>query len=174
MTIDKAIIDKAIEAVFDFVGLDFVERGWKYDDRTDIAVVPCGNSVIDVRKLVTAALESAMATPIRDKSSTPDEWIGWTDHQLLEYVGVLYKEELLIIQAKISGYPYETVKKREKVVREIQRRTARSIMGIMELSKKEVVAELASNGFKYDEQWEKKATPGWVKPVKTGAEEVTP
>jgi hypothetical protein len=70
------LIDKAIEAVF---ASDILpcERGlWKYDRNlreqcnvnNDIAVIPCGNSTIDVRKLVTLVLQQAGVdvTPNKD------------------------------------------------------------------------------------------------------------
>jgi hypothetical protein len=62
-----SLIDKAIEAVFDSDILP-CERGlWRCDRNlhvqrnvnNDIAVIPCGNSTIDVRKLVTLVLQQA-------------------------------------------------------------------------------------------------------------------
>jgi hypothetical protein len=65
----KEIIDKAIEAVFDSDALDCADRGWNRDDNTDVAVVGCGNSVINVRKLVTVALASWSASKMTLKTA---------------------------------------------------------------------------------------------------------
>jgi len=63
MTPDKDLVDKAIEAVFASELLPCERGDWltlnawtRVNVNNDIAVIPCGNSAIDVRKLVTLVI----------------------------------------------------------------------------------------------------------------------
>jgi hypothetical protein len=110
--VTKPIVDKAIEAVFNDSELDFLacaERGWNRDDNTDVAVVSCGNSVIDVRKLVTVVLKS-----VEGRNMTP-LWIvmticlygGFTSETLGKII-VTIEHGCKVTGPQVSSMPFDS------------------------------------------------------------------